>query len=191
MDPKLRKIRKRLYTDFPYYSRHALKIRTKEGEIQPLVLNPAQELLQDAVDKQFEAEGKIRVVILKARQQGLSTYVGGYLYHNVSQQKAKKAMVVTHTTDSTRALFDMTRRYHEHVPELLKPHTRYSSRKEISFDVLDSSYVVATAGQIVLDEAKRLVTYMHRACFLAKSSANDIWNGLVKLCQMLKALRCC
>ena len=70
MDPKLRKIRKRLYTDFPYYSRHALKIRTKEGEIQPLVLNPAQELLQEAVDKQFEAEGKIRVVILKARQQG-------------------------------------------------------------------------------------------------------------------------
>ena len=181
MDPKLRKIRKRLYTDFPYYSRHALKIRTKEGEIQPLVLNPAQELLQEAVDKQFEAEGKIRVVILKARQQGLSTYVGGYLYHNVSQQKAKKAMVVTHTADSTRALFDMTRRYHEHVPELLKPHTRYSSRKEISFDVLDSSYVVATAGADSVGRGETL-SHVHASelAFWPKSSANDIWNGLVQ-----------
>ena len=48
-------------------------------------------------------------------------------------------MVVTHSADGTRALFDMTRRYHENCPELLKPHTKYSSRKELSFDVLDSA----------------------------------------------------
>ena len=28
----------------------------------------------------------------------------------------------------------------------LRPHTKYSSRRELSFDILDSSYVVATAG---------------------------------------------
>ena len=46
----------------------------------------------------------MRVIILKARQQGLSTYVGGYLYFSVSQQKARKALIVTHQADSTRAL---------------------------------------------------------------------------------------
>ena len=107
MDKKLKAIRKRLYEDFPFYAKSALKIRTKEGEIAPLVLNPAQKVLQEAVDKQMASEGKIRIIILKARQQGLSTYVGGYLYFSVSQNKARKAMVISHTADSTRSLFDL------------------------------------------------------------------------------------
>ena len=53
MDKKLKAVRKRLLTDFPFYSKSALKIRTKEGEIAPLVLNPAQQILQDAIDKQM------------------------------------------------------------------------------------------------------------------------------------------
>ena len=75
----------------------------------------------------------------------------------------------------------MTRRYHEHVPELLKPHTRYSSRKEISFDVLDSSYVVATAGADSVGRGETL-SHVHASelAFWPKSSANDIWNGLVQ-----------
>ena len=51
MDRKLRIIRKRLKDEFPFYSKSALKIRTKSGEIAPLALNPAQEILQKAVDK--------------------------------------------------------------------------------------------------------------------------------------------
>ena len=61
------------------------------------------------------------MIILKARQQGLSTYTGGYLYHAVSQQPARKAMVLRTTLTSTRALFDMTKRYHENCPEILRP----------------------------------------------------------------------
>jgi len=146
MDKKLQAVRKRLFDDFSFYSKSALKIRTKEGDIASLQLNAAQQILHDAVTKQLKTEGKVRVIILKARQQGLSTYCGGYLYHQVSQRKACKAMVITHHADSTRALFDLTKRYHTNCPEILKPHTKYSSRKELSFDVLDSSYVVATAG---------------------------------------------
>jgi len=181
MDNRLKEVRKRLYSDFPFYAKAALRIRTKAGQIEPLTLNPAQEILDAAVSKQMKAEGKIRIIILKARQQGLSTYTGGYLYFSVSQQKARKAMVITHHADSTRALFDMTKRYHENCPDALKPHTKYSSRKEISFDVLDSSYVVATAGG---DSVGRGETLTHVHCselaFWPKSSAPDIWNGLIQ-----------
>ena len=181
MDKKLQQIRKRLFTDFPFYAKSALKIRTKEGDIAPLDLNPAQQILQDAVSKQLASEGKIRIIILKARQQGLSTYSGGYLYFAVSQHPARKAMVITHHADSTRALFDMTRRFHENCPEILKPHTKYSSRRELSFDVLDSSYVVATAGG---DSVGRGETLTHvlasEVAFWNKSTAQDIWNGLIQ-----------
>ena len=181
MDPKLKAVRKRLYTEFPFYAQAALSIRTKAGDISPLSLNPAQEILDEAVRKQLATDGKIRVIILKARQQGLSTYVGGYLYFAVSQQKARKAMVITHHADSTRALFDMTKRYHEHCPEILKPHTKYSSRRELSSDILDSSYVVATAGGDSVGRGETL-THVHASelAFWPKSSAQDIWNGLVQ-----------
>jgi len=181
MDSKLKAVRHRLLTDFPFYSKSALKIRTKTGEIAPLKLNPAQKLLQNAIDKQMASEGKIRVIILKARQQGLSTYTGGYLYFSVSQQKARKAMVITHHADSTRALFDLTKRYHENCPEILKPHTKYSSRRELSFDVLDSSYVVATAGGEAVGRGETL-SHVHASelAFWPKSTAEDIWNGLAQ-----------
>jgi len=181
MDKKLKEIRKRLLTEFSYYSKNALKIRTKRGEIAPLVLNEAQKILDEAVTRQLKSEGKIRVIILKARQQGLSTYVGGYLYFTVSQNKARKAMVVTHHADSTRALFDMTKRFHEHVPDILKPHTKYSSRRELTFDVLDSSYVVATAGGDAIGRGETLsCIHASELAFWAKSTAEENWNSLIQ-----------
>ena len=178
---QLAEVRKRLYTDFSFYAKGALKIRTKSGDIAPLKLKPAQEILNDAVTKQLETEGKVRVIILKARQQGLSTYVGGYLYFSVSQRKAAKALVITHHSDSTRALFDMTKRYHENCPEILKPHTKYSSRRELSFDVLDSSYVVATAGGEAIGRGETL-THVHASelAFWSKTTAADNWNSLTQ-----------
>ena len=181
MHKKLAQVRKRLLTDFSFYSNAALKIRTKAGAISPLKLNSAQQILDTAVKNQIATEGKVRVIILKARQQGLSTYTGGYLYYSVSQKQACKAMVITHHADSTRALFDMTKRFHEHCPDILKPHTKYSSRREMNFDVLDSSYVVATAGGDSIGRGETL-THVHASelAFWQKSTALDNWNGLTQ-----------
>jgi hypothetical protein len=181
LDSKLVAVRKRLLNDFEFYSKSALKIRTKSGEIAPLKLNAAQIILNDAVEAQLASEGKVRIIILKARQQGLSTYTGGFLYFGVSQRKASKAMVITHHSDSTRALFDMTKRYHENCPEILKPHSKYSSRRELSFDVLDSSFVVATAGGESIGRGETL-THVHASelAFWQKSTALENWNGLTQ-----------
>lgn len=181
MRKELIEIRKRLLTDFPFYAPNALKIRTKEGEIKPLTLNPAQRILQDAVDAEMKDKGYVRIIVLKARQQGLSTAIGGYLYFSVSQQKARKAMVVTHHADSTRALFDMTKRYHENCPVALKPSTKYSSRRELSFDLLDSSYVVATAGGESIARGET-ISHLHASelAFWPISNAKENWNGLIQ-----------
>ena len=90
-------------------------------------------------------------------------------------------MVVTHSADSTRALFDMTKRYHENCPPLLKPHTKYSSRKELSFDVLDSSYVVATAGSEAIGRGETL-THVHASelTFWSNNTARDNWNAILQ-----------
>jgi hypothetical protein len=47
---QLRAVRKRLLTEFSFYSKASLKIRTKAGDIKPLKLNAAQTILDKAND---------------------------------------------------------------------------------------------------------------------------------------------
>ncbi len=174
-------VRRRLKDDFPFYADKALRIRTKTAEIVPFRLNHAQWKLQEAVDESIRQTGRVRIIILKARQQGLSTYVGGKLYHAVSQSKAKKAIVVTHKSDSTTALFNMTKRYHENVPDILKPSTSYSSKRELVFDKLDSSYMVATAGGDGIARGETLThAHLSELAFWKESAARDNLNGLLQ-----------
>ncbi len=179
MTPEQRETRRRLRDDFRFYAPRALKIRTKEGEIAPLRLNKAQAILMKAVEDQLQTTGRIRIIILKARQQGLSTAVGGYLYFDVSQHHAKKALVVAHKADSTKALFDMTKRFHDKCPEILKPSTKYSSKRELVFDRLDSMYNVATAGGDDIARGETL-THLHASelAFWSPTSAAKNWNAV-------------
>lgn len=143
-DPK--QVRQRLYDDFEFYARHCVKIRPKVGEVVPFTLNGPQKKLLDVINDQMAATGKVRVIILKARQQGFSTFVHAWKYWQLSQRRAKKGLVVAHVADSTRALFDMYKRTHENMPPVVRPATKYSSRRELSFPALDTNLMVATAG---------------------------------------------
>ena len=179
MTTQVTRVRKRLYEDFEFYAEHAIVIRTKDGNILPFKLNKVQHKLLDLVRTQYEETGKVRVVILKARQQGLSTFVHGWLYWFLSQHKAKKGLVVAHVADSTRALFDMYKRTHENVPEILRPVTKYSSRRELSFDALDTSLMVATAGGDSIARGETIShAHLSEVAFWPKATASDNLNAL-------------
>ncbi|MES1994437.1 MAG: hypothetical protein V4457_12810 [Pseudomonadota bacterium] len=185
MTPEMMEVRERLFRDFRFYAANALKIRTKPdadglSAIAPLRLNEAQSRLQALIDRQLAATKKVRIIILKGRQMGLSTHVGGWFYHRVSQRKAQKAMVIAHTGDSTKTLFDMTRRFHDNMPEILKPSTRYSSRKEIVFDKLDSSYMIVTAGGDAVGRSETITcAHLSELAYWPKNSAADTYSGLM------------
>ena len=180
-EAKRREVRRKLLEDFKYYAPRALKIRTKTGEIVNFQLNKAQNILNDVIEKQMAEEGKVRVIVLKSRQMGLSTMIGGWLYWWTSQRKAQKSIVVTHAADSTKALFDFTKRYYDNTPEALKPHTKYSSRKELKFDKLDSGYAVATAGGESIGRGETFTgAHLSELAFWPKSSAKENLNGLLQ-----------
>jgi hypothetical protein len=172
-------VRKRLYEDFSFWAKWACKIRTKAGEIAPLVLNPVQERFNQQIEGQLKATGKVRAIILKARQQGLSTYVSAWSYWWLSQHMAQKGLVATHVADSTRALFDMYQRIHDNVPEMLKPTTKYSSRQELKFDRLDSGIMVATAGAKGVARGETLtIAHLSELGFWPPATANDNLNAI-------------
>jgi hypothetical protein len=174
-------VRKKLFEDFSFWSKWACKIRTKAGQITPLVLNPVQARFNRVIEGQLKETGKVRVVILKARQQGLSTFVSAWAYWWLSQHEAQKGLVATHVADSTRALFDMYQRIHDNVPELLKPSTKYSSRQELKFDKLDSGIMVATAGAKAVGRGETLtVTHLSELAFWPPATASDNLNSIFK-----------
>ena len=138
MDQRERLIRTRLRDDFSHYALKCLKIRTKAGDITPLALNRAQRYLHQKLEEQLATTGRIRVLTLKGRQQGCSTYVGARFYHKATHSRGQRVFILTHEQEATDNLFDMANRFHEHCPGLVKPHTGASNAKELDFDQLDS-----------------------------------------------------
>ncbi len=139
-------IRLKLKNDFGHYAGRCLSIRSKDGSIVQLSLNEAQNYLHSRLEAQRVRTGKVRALVLKGRQQGISTYVGGRFYHRVTHHKGLRCFILTHEQDATNNLFGMVDRYHQHCPPLVKPSTGAANAKELFFDRLESGYAVGTAG---------------------------------------------
>tara|TARA_E500000081_G_scaffold33756_1_gene37564 strand:- start:12762 stop:14285 length:1524 start_codon:yes stop_codon:yes gene_type:complete len=146
MAGELELTRLKLKNDFEFYARNCLSVRSKSGEVKQLLLNKAQRFINDCIEEQKKQTGQVRAIILKGRQQGVSTYVEGRYYWKTTHRKGVRAFILTHEADSTSALFEMVERYHQGAPDFVKPSTGASNQKELSFDKLDSGYKVGTAG---------------------------------------------
>lgn len=142
------RIRRQLRDDFVLYAERCLKIRPKDPRqgVQPFLLNTAQQYLHGRFQAQMQRTGKVRALVLKGRQQGISTYIGGRFYWRTTHSRGVRCFILTHEQDATDNLFGMVERYHEHCPTLVKPSTGASNAKELSFDRLESGYAVGTAG---------------------------------------------
>jgi len=181
LNPALLAARKKLLNDFEFYAKHCVKIRTKQGTIVPLILNRVQRRFAKKLIEQMARTGRIRIVVLKARQQGLSTVISAWQYFWLSQHKAQKGLVMAHEAESTQTLFDMYKRIHENVPDIVRPSTKYSSRTELVFDKLDTGLRVATAGGRGVARGETLtVAHLSEVAFWPTAFANTNFNGLVQ-----------
>ncbi len=139
-------IRQKLKDNLRHYASKALFIRTKSGRVEPFIFNRAQDYIHEKLEHQKATTGKVRALILKGRQQGCSTYVGGRFYHRTTHSFGLKTFILTHEDQATSNLFEMVNRFHENCPDLIKPITGAANAKELSFSALDSGYKVGTAG---------------------------------------------
>ena len=179
MDDREREIRQRLKDDFPHYAERCLKIRTKSGAIEPLMINRAQRYVHERLEEQKRRTGRVRAIILKARQQGFSTYIGARFYHQVTHRQGAQCFILTHEQSATDNLFGMVDRYHKHNHPLVKPSTGASNAKELYFDRLDSGYSVGTAGAKAVGRSKT-VQLFHGSEAAFWPNAADHFAGVVQ-----------
>lgn len=131
--------------DLQSFGATCLKIKTKDKKIVKFKMNTAQIYTHKILERELKLKGKIRALVLKGRQQGISTYVAARYYHKASMFSATNVYILSHEQKATDNLFDMVDRYHTSNP--LAPITGVSNAKELEFEHLDSSYTVATAGK--------------------------------------------
>lgn len=139
----------RLRDDFDFFARNCLKIRTKSGELTPLILNRGQLHLHHKLEQQRAKTGRVRALIVKGRQMGISTYLQARFYWRLwgaPKGVSLKAFILTHSDDATSNLFGMARRFHDYMPDGLRPATQAASAKELVFADTGCGYSVSTAG---------------------------------------------
>lgn len=160
LTPQQQEIHERLNNDLPFFSRHSLMIKTKEGKMEKFVFNDAQLYLHKCLEKQKAETGRVRALILKGRQQGCSTYTAARYYHQTTRKVGKSTFILSHQSDTTEKLFAMVERFQTLIPEFLQPATTVANRRRMVFGELNSEYFVGTAGN---DDVGRggTVQYLH------------------------------
>lgn len=136
----------RLSSDFPFYSENLLKITPKSGSLIPFRLNYSQKFVHNKLEEQLRSKGMVRAIIVKARQQGFSTYIGGRFFWKSTLNTDLKVFILTHLKDATDNLFAMVQNYYDNLPVDLRPLAGASNAKELYFPNLRSGYKVGTAG---------------------------------------------
>ena len=122
------------------------KIADKQGQIIPFNFNRAQLYVHSILEEQLARLGYVRVLILKGRQQGISTYIQARYFHKVLTIKGTQAFILTHMSDATQAIFEMTKRYNNNLPAGLAPKPDKDNDNRLLFNKLNSGYRVGTAG---------------------------------------------
>lgn len=140
-------VHRKLQEDLFYFSDNApLIIKTKGGKLVPLNLNKAQHYIHEQCENQIKRKGWVRKIIVKARQEGASTYIAARFYHKTTRIPGTSTFILAHDGDTTAKLFKMVKRFQENVHPSLKPDPKASNRKELVFEDIDSDYAVGTAG---------------------------------------------
>lgn len=113
----------------------------------PFVLNKPQQKLQAIVNRQRRTTGIVRVICLKSRKMGLSTFIEAMLFRMTLTTPNFSGLVMAHEDTSTRALFGLTRLFKDNLPPGLTPEYKYSNRTEIETQApLNSALRIQTAS---------------------------------------------
>jgi hypothetical protein len=119
-----------------------LKVRDREGKLQPLVANAAQ--------RRFEERRGRRNIVLKARQMGMTTWVAGRFFLRTVTRPGTLTLQVAHTQAAAEGIFRMVERFWQELPAVLREGPLRRSRANVGqmvFPEIDSEFRVASAGE--------------------------------------------
>lgn len=133
---------------FPEYAALLFKIRDKDRELVPFILNPPQLVVWAAIKRQMDAGRPIRVRVLKARQAGISLFSQIFSLWWVITNEAHQVLSIANKKKLPeqwiRQLKRLLRQLRDQVRDA--PLTTAANKNELLFEGLDGSrYMIETA----------------------------------------------
>lgn len=167
----------KLKFNLPFFARNCLKITTKDARIVPFVLNRSQQYFHNICEDEIQKRGRLRVLVVKGRQSGISTYVAARFYHKTSMRRAIKTFILSHESQTTAKLFHIVKLYNEKNP--FAPSVKRSNSNELLFEELNSQYYVGTAGSGDVGRGGT-VQLFHGSEVAMWKNTDDIETGLME-----------
>ncbi len=128
-----------------------LHIKTKDAGLIPLVLNEPQVSFSAIIKKKREENKPIRILLLKSRQEGMSTYIEALIYAFTSQRENINSLIMADIKDHANNLFEMSKLYQEMLEKehaFLAPRLKKSNEKKLEFAGIHSQIIIATAENL-------------------------------------------
>jgi len=158
-----------------------LKIVDMDGKISPLSLNTAQRMLHKTIEEiQLQKGYPVRIIVCKARREGVSTYSEARFFYEINQRRHVNAVVVSADIASTNKVFRMAKLFQKHLPKKIKRATEFSNRKEIVYsEPHGSAFAAQTAGTDVLGRGGQN-HYFHLTEFAHWKDAKSQFGGAMQ-----------
>lgn len=135
-DEQNRQIRE-ISADFYRYAKGNLYIKNKDAEIIKFIPNIAQKALIDRVLELIAKGVPVRIIVLKARQMGLSTAIEAIIYWWTTTHRNITSAIIAHEDSASRNLYNMFKRYYDNSNTLFKPQRKYDTRSDLTFGLQD------------------------------------------------------
>jgi len=133
-------------TNYQFYAQNFLKIKTKAGQLIPFSFNKPQQYIHDEIEKQRKLTGKVRALVLKGRQEGVTTYVEGRYFHHANFKFGTSIGTLTHLADTTDKLYYIVERFYDNLPNKLKAFLPIQNMRKIKLAGSGSEWDFGTAG---------------------------------------------
>jgi len=140
--------------DFVRWAKLYCKFNDEAGRISTLEMWPSQQRVLDALavqeEKDMASVGRLkgRLIILKPRQIGITTFCQALIAHLVFLNPLYRSVVASDHSDNSLKVFESLDRIYSYLPNWMKPHRAGRVKgTHMLFDESESSILVGAGNQ--------------------------------------------
>jgi hypothetical protein len=152
---------------------------TEAGQLIPLTPNWAQREYLAVIERELSDKQRARIIILKARQLGLSTITEACMFALSFMIHRYRGLVLSHDNDSAQHLLSMTQTFWDEFWAKELYDTKYEARNMLSWAQNRSQIRVATANNTKAGRSKT-IDFLHASEVAFWDKPFELMTGMSK-----------
>lgn len=165
-------------SDYQLYAKDNLFIINKDSDLVPFEFNRMQRKVW-AIVLQYLLEGKpIRLLCIKDRQIGFTTFMAGMFYWICTLFPNKNALLAAQDIDAASGIFDKVKLFYKKSRDEMRPLRKISNRRELYFANPDEDGELGLESRILIDTADSKEIGVSKTIQLVLLSEFAIWEAM-------------